>query len=202
MPGSILDEITTALSAYIANTTGVRPEKKAFRLSRSGLLSLNSFVRADSLHACEIICAECGSYTLWDTPIIETVGAENGWLLFSLSPAFFVRLCERAAALDRIPGSDYVSVRMRMLMRKGPCPCPDNGRVHAALLKSVFADDRNRFTAEDDRAILTMTHGEKGMKRVLLENSCGTAAKALLMLRSPANDGPTRQLPLLCGSDT
>lgn len=183
---TLLDETLSALSRYTETVTGTRPSKTAFKLSRTNQLSLNSFVRADAEAAAAAMRSRKAECVLWGTEPILDVRAVNGWLLFDLSPAFFEVLCEKAAALEREPGTDYVSLRMTILMRKPACPCPDNARVHAALLRSVFANDRGTFTAEDDRAILTMTHGETGMHRIALENACGTLARALLMLRAPA----------------
>lgn len=181
---TLLDEITAALGAYTEITTGIRPEKKAFRLSRTGLLSLNAFIRTDAEAAAKALIESKERCRLWGISPIENMAVENGWLLFTLSPAFFIALCERAAKLERTPGTDYPSLRLRMLARKPASPCPDCERVHAVLLRCVFADDRGYFTAEDDRAVLTMTHCERGLRRIELERSCGTVAQALLMLRA------------------
>ena len=185
MTQTLLDEVIDALSAYIFRVTGVMPRKTGFRLSRSGELSLNAFIRQDAKRAAEALRNNADACVLWSVRLLREVREENGWLLFDLSPAFFTRLCDRAAVLDRDPGTDYVSMRMRMLSRKPASPCPDHCGVRLALLRSLLADDKGRFTAEDDRAVLTMTHGEKGMERIALENRCGTVALALLKLRAP-----------------
>lgn len=182
---TLLEETFCALSDYIEAMTGIRPEKRAYKLSRTGWLSLSSFVRSDAEHAAALLRSDLRRCMLWGIGPITDVRAENGWLLFELSPAFFATVCDRAAALGRVPGTDYVSMRMRMLMRKPSCPCPEDPFVYAAVLRSLFADDRGVFTVADDRAILTMTHHERGMQRVALENACGTAARAILMLRAP-----------------
>lgn len=185
MNDCFLDEITGALSAYIHAVTSVSPPKGAYRLSRTGELALNAFVRADAESVAAALQENRETCLLWGLCPFLKVRSENGWILFTLSPAFYETLCEKAAALGRAPGTDYVSLRMRMLMRKPASPCPDRPTVHLALLRSVFAEEKGHFTAEDDRTILIMTHGEKGAERLALENSCGTVARALLMLRSP-----------------
>lgn len=184
METSLLDACIGALSAYITEVTGVTPSSRGFRLSRTGELALNAFVRSDAAAVAVLLKEKREACVLWEIRPVRDVRAENGWLLFSLSPAFYEALTEKAAALDRVPGTDYVSLRMQMLMRKPPAPCPNHPNVHLALLRSLFADGRGRFTPEDDRAVLTMTHGEKGMARITLENNCGTVARALLMLRA------------------
>lgn len=183
MTHPLFTDIMSAFAGFIENTAGTRPAERCFRLTRDGLLSLNAFVRGGSKEACEALSSRRDGFLWRGALVFACVREENGWLIFTLTDGFHETLAGEAADLPAIPRDDFVSLRLKMLMRKGPAPCPADARVHEALLCSLFAAEKGVFTQEDDRRILTMTHHKRGMERLCLENACGTAAKALLMLR-------------------
>ena len=184
MPHILYCEIEKIFFTGIQTCTGIPPKNGSLRLSRRGTLSLNTFVRADAVEAAKKLNAGKNLFQWHGVPILDNAYTECGWILLSLSPVFFTELCDTAAQLPDMGDDSYVSVRLRMLARKSPTACPDNPCVHEALLRCLFAMKKNCFSPQDERGILTMTHCKRGMERLALENSCGTAAQAMLGMRS------------------
>lgn len=180
---SVLEELAGAVEAC----TGVRPLPKQFHMTREGLLSLNTFVRSGAEEAAAALRENADRARVFGTPAFRSVTVRNGWLVLDPETGFCTELVRRAAALTGSTGTEYADHRLRMMTRKGGDACPDDPRVREALFRTLLAAARGRSTEEDDRCILTMTHGLRGMERLGLENSCGTLARALWMLRSQKN---------------
>ena len=171
--------LSEALAAWVSDVTGTAVRADAFRVPRAqGQLSLGTFVRGDAADASRRLTEHLPA-----CPSVRAVRAQNGWLLFFLSDAWFDGLIAWARELDTRPAGSYVENRMGILMRKGDAPCPDAEDVRKALWAAYLAYRRGFWRAADERAVLTMTHGATGPERIALENRCGSAAAAILKLR-------------------
>ena len=171
--------LTNALAAWVEAVTGTPVAPEAFRVPRAGgQLSLGAFVTGNAEEAARKLTAD-----LPVCPWVRVVEERNGWLLFYLSDAWFDRLIAWARGLGTRPTGSYAENRMAMLMRKGDGPCPDAEPVRRALWASYLAFRRGLWRTEDERLILTMTHGPTGTERVALENRCGSVAAAICKLR-------------------
>ena len=171
--------LTEALAAWVSAVTGTAVQGPDFRLPRDeGQLSLGTFVQGGAGEAAQKL-----RDALPACPQVRAVEERNGWLLFWLSNDWFDALIAWAKALDTQPGGSYVENRMAMLTRKGDAPCPDAKPVRRALWAAFLAYRRGFWREADERLVLTMTHQETGMDRIVLEDRCGGAAAAILKLR-------------------
>ena len=171
--------LTSQLAAWVEAVTGAPVGPEDFRLPREeGQLSLGVFARGGAAEAARRLGA-----ALPACPQVREVREKNGWLLFFLSDRWFDELIAWAKALDTRPAGTYVENRMAILTRKGDAPCPEAEPVRRALWAAYLAWRRGFWRAADERAALTMTHGQEGAARIALENRCGGAAAAISKLR-------------------
>ncbi len=154
---------------------GLRPSQKA-------MLAGSGFVRTGAEAEACALQSQLAACRLLDAPLLASVRAEKGWLLFDLDKAAFDAY---ACSLpdDFAHGSAYLDRRMEILLRHGDRPLPDCPAVLRAVLTASIASDRGRWTQADERTVLTMTHKLSGMERVAAEQSAARAAKIILFER-------------------
>ncbi len=170
---------TQAIGEYSERILGVRVHA---RLSRRAMLAAPDFVRENAKEAASALHARRGECALLSAPLLKSVREENGWLLFTLDSAAFDAYA--AAIPDGFSHGDaYLDRRMEMLLRHGDAPLPDCDAILCAVLAASYASARGKWTAEDERAVLTMTHGLSGMARVRAEHRAAHAAKLILYER-------------------
>lgn len=173
----------TAATETIADWTASALGTRIFlRPSQRAMLASPDFVRADADAAAKTLLGRRADCRLFDAPLVSDVRAENGWLLFTLDRAAFDAYARRLP--DDFPhGGAYVDRRMELLLRHGDAPLADCPAILTAVLVASYASLRGRWTAEDERAVLGMTHGLRGMARVRAEQSAARAAKIILYER-------------------
>lgn len=176
--------IRRAVCAWLENVTETPVPLSRVKAADAYPLATSAFVKTRSAQALLPRLTETlPACTAEGVLLLSAVTERNGWLLFSFSDACWNMLVARAAALKNDGDGSYLSNRMRILMRHGSCPCPDDERVRRALWLCLLAHDGRGFTQETERAVLTMTHHLTGMPRVALEHSCGGVAAAILHLK-------------------
>lgn len=171
--------VCEAINGWAVETIGAR---LSLRASQKAMLAAPDFVKADASKAAQALDRAKDGCRLYGARLIECVGTENGWLLFTLHRDAF-----DAYAL-RLPDefeheTAYLDRRMELLLRHGDRPLPDCPDVLSAILTASRASARGRWTAEEERAVLSMTHGLMGMERVRTEHSAARAAKIILYER-------------------
>ena len=128
--GSLAYALRTALG------TAIDP----FKIHLPARMADASFRPPQGIDHAGAFAADFGS--LWGAPLVDTVRAANGWLLFRFSPAFFHALVERVNTELPLPkqddGSHAVS-RMLTLARHGGCGCPDLPVLRRAMLLALSA---------------------------------------------------------------
>ena len=122
-----------------------------------------------------------------DAPLLSSVTAEHGWLLFHLHEDFYAAAADAIAIpKERIPTDHecYPLHRLRMLARYESRGCPNDAAVQRALLLCLAANEAptaaNRARAEE--AILTMAHHLPPAERITLLSACGCTARAMAAL--------------------
>lgn len=171
---SPLDQmIRQTLADWIERITGVRPVLKP---SKKAHLAASAFLRRDAAQTAACLNAHADECTLFGVPLLRTVEAENGWLLF-----FF-----RTDALDAYaaqlppaqePDDSYFTRRLWMYARRADAPVPDD----AALLQGFFAV---LFKLHDgERLFLAAPRQKDGADRISLEQRMTRLAAILLYER-------------------
>ena len=172
--------VCDAIGLWALETLGKRI---ALRPSQKAMLASSDFVRSDAKGAADLLRNRIERCRLYGAPLLQNVRAENGWLLFDLHAAAFDAY---AARLPRefTHGTAYADRRMELLLRHGDAPTPDCPAILRATLNASFASRRGRWTKEEERAVLSMTHTLSGMERVRAEQCAAHAATIILYERS------------------
>ncbi len=159
------------------------------RLSRTALLASSDFVREDPEKAAFLLNESSGICTLFGARVLKSVTEKNGWILFdpdsAVLDAYALSLPGvRPGAAMEDPGASYVDYRMDMLLRHPDAPIPDREPVKRAVLTASYACMRGKWTLQDERTVLTMTHGLVSFDRLRTEQACSRAAKIILFERA------------------
>ena len=126
---------------------------------------------------------------------VARVRAENRWLLFDLSDAWYAAAA--GALIAALPPAEddcgsHALNRMRALARRGGAGCPACAPVQRALFLTMLLlpDGAPPRRAEAERALLSMAHGLPPRERAGLLSGCGAvgeaAARVLYALYRPA----------------
>lgn len=171
------DAIEDAVSRFVEQHTGVKPDLKP---SKKAHLASNSFLRTDADAAARMLSEHIADCTLIGAPLIRSVTAENGWLLF-----FFTAdaIDAFAAALPPAeePDESYFARRLWIAYHHADAETPDD----PALLDGFYAV---LFSAPDgEKRFLSAPRAHDGDARVVLENRRTRMAKILLWERRNAS---------------
>ncbi len=169
------------------------------RLSRSALLSSPEFVREDAGRAAALLGERMEECRLLGVPMLKSVTERNGWILFDLDSAAFDAY---ALSLPKIrpgemlasQGVSYVDYRMDMLLRHPDAPVPDREPVKRAVLTASRACGRGKWTPQDERTVLNMTHGFVSFDRLKTEQACSRVARIILCERAGMREADRQQL--------
>lgn len=152
------------------------------RLSKKAMLASSDFLLENSETMAENLSKECKNCLFKSASLIRSIRAENGWLLIDLNKSYFDAFSLLLPDSFEY-GSAYVDKRMEMFLRHGDAPLPDYDPVLKAILIASFASTRGKWTQDDERTVLTMTHALSGMERVRTEHALARAAKIILYER-------------------
>lgn len=173
------DAVEAALRGFFAAALG---RSLCLRPSQKAMLASPDYVRGGSEEAAKRLSERLPEAALFGARLLRAVHAENGWLLFDLAPdavdAYALRLPHGFAH-----GDAYIDRRMELLLRHGDRPLCDCDSVVRAVWLASLASRRGRWTQDDERAVLSMTHGLKGMARVEAEQRAARAARIILFER-------------------
>lgn len=166
------------------------------RLSKAALLSSPDLVREDAENAAFLLNAGARSCTIFGAGLLKSVTEKNGWILFDLDSAAFDAYAHslpevRPGAVTKDPGASYVDYRMDMLLRHPDAPVPDREPVKRAVLTASCACARGKWTLQDERTVLTMTHGLVSFDRLKTEQVCSRVAKIILFERAAMRERGT-----------
>ncbi len=167
------------INSWIVSFSG---KSAHFRLSKKAMLSSSDFISEDPPMVAEALAAVRKECSFMGVPMVRSVRSENGWLLIDLEKTFF----DAFALLlpDQFDyGNFYVDKRMEIFLRHGDCSLPPYDPVLKAVLTASYASTRGRWTKDDERTVLTMTHALSGMERVRTEHAISRAAKIILFER-------------------
>lgn len=172
-------QITETVGAWIEACLG---RAVSLRLSKKAMLACADFIREDTSAIADRLAARRAECSALGTLPVRSVRADSGWLLFDLDASYF------DAFSLLIPdcfdyGNAYVDKRMEMFLKHGDSPLPAYDPVLKGILTASFASSRNKWTQDDERTVLTMTHALSGMDRVRTEHALARAAKIILYER-------------------
>lgn len=167
---SMCDAIETALRDYIERQTGVRAELKP---SKKAHVSSSAFLRADADAAAKTLSAHASGCTLLGAPLLKTVRAENGWLLFFLTAEAIDAFAATLPPAGE-PDDSYFARRLWIMVHHADAETPDDPKLldgfYAALLHAP--DGEKRFLAapkaHDGNARLALEQRLARMATVLL----------------------------------
>jgi len=186
---ALLNTILQALAAHVQNAAGCASLRGDFRLARMAPLACRSFVWEGAGEAAAQMHTRRESCLWMGAPLLKTVRAENGWILFVFTDAFYTALCKAIIQTAYSParaGDEaqlYLVNRLRIWARRGPAPCPAEPNVQRALWIAFYDSARfGRLQGDAQRAVLSMTHHADGLARIALEGALGSVAAALLHL--------------------
>ena len=165
--------IETALCDFVERVTGVRP---VWKPSRRAHCATSAFLRADAKATAAQLSEVRADCTLFGTPLIDTVRAENGWILIFLTAEAIDALANRLPPPEEPDESPFLR-RLWIWAQHEDRPTPND----PALLLGVYGV---LFGAPDaESALLTALHQQDGTERVMLEQRLSRAAKLLLWER-------------------
>jgi hypothetical protein len=170
---SMKDAIKAALSDFVEQHTGVRPDLKP---SKKAHLASGSFLRADAVAAAAALSGRASDCTLFGAPLLSRVIAENGWLLFFFTADVIDAYAKTLPPAEE-PDDSYYMRRLWIAYRHADAETPDD----PALLLGFYAA---LFSAPDgEQRFLSAPRTHDGNERVALENRRRRMAKILLWER-------------------
>ena len=182
-----METLYRIISETIGNWSGeVLGRPLSARLSETALLASSGLVKGGAKEAAAELGGRIGECEVLGTRLLKGVSEKNGWILFDLASSAFDAYALSLPALlpgQVINGADFVDFRMDMLLRHPDGPIPDREPVLRAVLTASHASDRGRWTPQDERTVLCMTHGMESFDRVRTEQACARAARIILCER-------------------
>lgn len=165
--------IEAAVCGFIQQHTGVsavlKPSKKAH-------LATNAFLRTDADAAAKTLSAHTADCTLLGVPLIGSIRAENGWVLFFFTADAIDTFAQTLPPAAE-PDDSYFARRLWIAYRHPDAETPDD----PALLLGFYAA---LFSAPDgEQRFLSAPRAHDGNERVALENRRSRMAKILLWER-------------------
>lgn len=164
------DAIERALSAFVEQHTGVKPDLKP---SKKAHLATNSFIRGDAGAAAETLSAHEKDCRLLGVPLLSRVTHENGWLLFFFTADAIDAFAETLPPAKE-PDDSYFLRRLWIMVHHADAKTPDDPILldgfYAALM--CAPDGEKRFLAapkaHDGNARVAMEQRLKRMAKILL----------------------------------
>lgn len=165
--------IERTLRDFIERLTGVcvalKPSKKAH-------LASSAFLRGDAAAEAQLLDAHAHECTLYGAPLLRSVTAENGWLLFRFAPDVLDAYATRLEDAEE-PDDSYFARRLWMYARRDDAPVPDDPAVLQGFFAVLFG------LSEGERLFLSAPRQKDGLERVNLEQRMTRLAKVLIWER-------------------
>ena len=165
--------IEATLKAFVEQQTGVRPVLKP---SKHAHLATSAFLRGDAARICALLNEHASDCTLFDRPLLRTVRAENGWLLFFLTRDVLNAYAEMLPPAPE-PDESFFERRLQIMARHADAPVPDDPFVLFGVYAVLFSAPRAQET------LLSAARRYDGMERVALERQLARVGKLLLWER-------------------
>lgn len=165
--------IERTLRDFVERLTGVCVELKP---SKKAHLASSAFLREDAAGTAQMLNAHAHECTLYGVPLLDSVKAEHGWLLFFFRTDVVDAYASRLPDAEE-PGDDYMSRRLWMIARHDDAPVPDDLFVLHGFFAALFGlPDGERLFSEAPRRL-------DGTARVQVEQRMARFAKILLWER-------------------
>lgn len=167
------DAIEAALTDFVELHTGVRPDLKP---SKKAHLASSSFLRGDAIAAAATLSEHAALCTLFGAPLLKSVRAESGWLLFFFTADAIDAYAKTLPPAEE-PDESYFARRLWIAYRHEDAETPDDPK----LLDGFYAV---LFSAPDaEKRFLSAPRTHDGNERVALERRRTRMAKILLWER-------------------
>ena len=167
------DAIEAAVCGFVERYTGVKPGLKP---SKKAHASSSAFVRENASAAAETLSAHANDCTLFGVPLLKTVAAENGWLLFFFT-AEAIDAFANTLPKPEEPDESGFARRLWTMCHHEDAETPDDPALlsgfFAALFRAPFGEER----------FLAAPRQHDGMERVAIEQRLFRMAKILLWER-------------------
>lgn len=158
------------LSDYVERQTGVRP---ALKPSKKAHLASSSFLKTGADAAAGLLDAHADECTLFGVPLLRSVTAENGWLLFRFAPDALDAYAARLEDAEE-PDDSYFARRLWMSARHDDAPVPDDDAVLQGFFAVLFGQ------SDGERLYLSAPRQKDGAARAALEQRLTRLARILL----------------------
>jgi hypothetical protein len=170
---SLKDAIEAAVSGFVEQHTGVRPDLKP---SKKAHLAASAFLRTDADAAAKTLSEHAADCVLFGAPLLSRVVAENGWLLFFFTADVIDAYAKTLPPAEE-PDDSYYMRRLWIAYRHADAETPDD----PALLLGFYAA---LFSAPDgEQRFLSAPRTHDGNERVALEQRLRRMAQILLWER-------------------
>lgn len=199
MEESLYMPLCSAIAAGLSHVLGEAVPPSAVHIPARDAAASSAVAISRGLDA-EALCVRLGSAAgaafgpVFGVKPVQAVRAQNGWLLFDLTDAFYAAAVWHV--LDTFPPAagdcgKHTLNRMRALARRGGTGCPAVPEVQRALLLTLGAPLSAAARAQAERALLTMSHGVPQRERPALLARCGGVAEAAarILYAMEANGG-------------
>lgn len=170
---SLKDAIETALGDYVERYTGVRP---AIKPSKKAHASASAFLRKDAAAAAALLSERIADCTLFSVPLLKTVAAENGWLLFFFT-ADVIDAYAKTLPPPAEPDETYFARRLWIAYHHADAKTPDDPYLLDGFYAVLFGAPNG-----EERYLSAARHYD-GNARVALEQRTARTAKVLLWER-------------------
>lgn len=176
--GSIAAGLTYVLGEPVLPSTVHIPAREA---AASSAVAISRGLDAETL------CVRLGSARaaafdpVFGVAPVGAVRAQNGWLLFDLTDAFYTAAVRHVLSVLPPAADDcgkHALNRMLALARRGGTSCPAIPAVQRALLLALGAAGSPAARAQTERALLSMAHGLSPRERPMLLSRCGGVGDA------------------------
>ena len=180
---SLLKALAESIAVGLSHSYGIEVPPSRVKMPARGAeagVAVSSGIAAEKLAAPsgESFPAVCG------VSAIDAVRYENGWLLFTVSEAFFQAIIDSTKMLP-LPADDGEKLalnRLLALRRHRGTGCPDRETVREALWLCACAAEGRSAVSRAEKAVLSMFDGVVPKERPALYDLCGETADAACRL--------------------
>ena len=165
--------IEQTLGEFVKRHTGAKPELKP---SKKAHLATGSFLLYDPEAIAETLFEHVSECTLFGVPLLASVRAENGWLLFFFT-ADAIDAYAKTLPPAGEPDDSYFARRLWIMVRHADADTPDDPFLLDGFYAALF------HAPNGERRLLSASHHLNGNARVALEQRLSRAAKILLWER-------------------
>ncbi|MDO4572132.1 MAG: hypothetical protein Q4C13_02095 [Clostridia bacterium] len=177
----ILPALKTSLLTGLSRATGRPAAELRLRLPGRAAAAACPLVSVMDAGVAAALLGEDAFAPVLGVLPVRRVEAKNGWLLFTLSDAFYSAAVRHVRATLPPAAEDlggHALNRMLCLSRRGGDGCPADERVQRAWLLTLCCAESRAALRRAERALTHMTHHRSPRERAALREACGGMADA------------------------